>query len=224
METQAQPVQPVNTPPVSQSQNPIQEKKGSALKTVLIVLGVLLVLCVLCTVCGVVGTKIIADRTATLGTDLGNKALDGMENFVTSRMSDTINSAGSSLLAPDASQNGSTSSSNGLNGIVGSGTALPDGFPTDVPLMAGYKVISTSSQTVNNIKVMTVMLSIARTADDVKNYYKTELTNSGWKYDTGSFLFITSYTGTKGTRKLTVSVTGGTDTTKPNSLITISIQ
>lgn len=126
------------------------EKKDNTVKIVLIVVGVLVGL----------GVLAIVATTLLIGSFV-NRA--GKEAGVTG----TYNNESGTLKAND----GDTT----IN--YGSSSALPDGFPSDVPI---YQPSTILGSTKTNEELYTVSISTDDTPDKVGVYYKTELPNNGW--------------------------------------------
>ena len=114
----------------------------------------------------------------------------------------------------------SISGENGNEAEIGS-SKIPDGFPKDVPIYPGAKVLASTSIDGN----YSVALSTPDSKSQVEAYYKTTLANNGWVSENGSssaeFGGFSSLALVKdGSR---VGVTIGESTDKNQTTVTISV-
>ncbi|MEI6886602.1 MAG: hypothetical protein WCK31_00010 [bacterium] len=215
METNSQTVSasPISNTSQVQGQNPVQvKKKSNALLIVVIVIVVLLVLCGLCVGGTFLATKYVADNAEKAGKDLGNKVSNEIGNQINSKISDTVNSVGSDLINPDGTSDGA---------IVPT-VSLPDGFPTDIPLIPGYKLTTASKTTVTTGTQYMATLTVAKSSADVIAYYEEQLKAQGWTVNTSNLFFINSIVATKSGKQLTVTVIGGSDSKNANSMVSLT--
>ncbi len=79
---------------------------------------------------------------------------------------------------------------------------LPSDFPKDVEILAGSKVtVSSSTQTEIN-----VMFTTDKSAEEVKEFYKSSVGKNGWDIVSEQSMFGYSLTATKDSRELTVLI------------------
>ncbi len=198
MSEQVQNSQPVQAQP-TQPQQPAQgNKSNTALKVVLGILGCCLVLVI---VVGVAGALFARTASKTLTSKLTEKGVESViENQIEKETGkkidiDTNFDEGKFEVKGD---DGSTFS-------VGD-SKLPEGFPTDVPLYDGAKVVSSSksSTKIGNTFYMAV-LSTSDDVDTVNAYYKSALEDAGWKEEsTYNSSMGSTVTSKKGNTSLTV--------------------
>ena len=96
---------------------------------------------------------------------------------------------------------------NGNEVTVGSGTKLPDDFPSNIPLYKGTIITSTSA-TESGKKMYAVSLQTSDAFDKVLGYYKNELSSGGWKIiqEANVAAGYTMYAAENGTEQLSVMV------------------
>ncbi len=84
---------------------------------------------------------------------------------------------------------------------------LPSDFPSDVPIMDDAVIIASSSSSSRGEHTATLT---AKDFDKTEKFYKEQLEEEGWTIDDASTLTIgskiTTYTASKGTRKMTVGL------------------
>lgn len=83
----------------------------------------------------------------------------------------------------DVGMDGSMNFSNS-EGSVNVGSKVPADWPTDVPVIADSTVtMSGTGNEEGQQQASMIILESAKTADEVKTYYVTELKAQGWKID-----------------------------------------
>ncbi len=170
------------------------KKKDNTLKIVLIVVGAL------------VGLMILGGTVTTIfiGSLFGN-ATKGIKVTGT-------DDGGAVTIKSDNGQSTAT---------YGSDAAIPDGFPSDVPI---YEPSTTVYATKTDDKHYSVALKTADTTDKVFAYYRDELTKQGWTSTHES-----SYTGgnillyKKGDRSLSLSVSTQENEEVEKTFVNLSI-
>ncbi len=111
----------------------------------------------------------------------------------------------------------------GSSASIGTNISLPSGFPGDIPI---YKPssIKAAANDKKNTYAATYVANINYSAVD--NFYNTQLQNQGWQVDANSTGYsndkskLTNYT--KGSRSLSVIITGNSQDNQTTVIITVS--
>jgi len=92
--------------------------------------------------------------------------------------------------------------------IASEGSKLPDDYPKDVPVVAGAKVVMSSSAGTAQGTQSSLVLESPDSFDKTVAFYKKAIEDNGWKSDaTVSADKMTMISATKDTRHLVVQVT-----------------
>jgi uncharacterized membrane protein len=118
-------------------------------------------------------------------------------------------------------KNGSVNLNKDGNSVSIGNATVPAGFPSDVPIYPGSKVILSSKTKDGNYSVS---LTTTDSKSKVDSYYQTELSKNGWSASDGGEINSETFSGTsltKGSQKLGLITT--TETSKNQTLITITV-
>lgn len=104
------------------------------------------------------------------------------------------------------------------------GGKLPDGFPSDFPVLPGAKITSSWTSSDDNSKGISVVWETSDAPTKVADYYKTNIESKGWKV-TASFSSegTTTYSFEKGTTNGFVGIAEGEEG-KTNISVTIGVK
>lgn len=184
--------------PVQETKTTTVAKKGGMGKPVIII-AVILLLCCCCSV--IIGAIFLYQRNTGLG--IPGLNLPGMNNLGTGMtppgfFNPVPNGTGST-------GNGSTNDDDYLSTLP-SGT-IPTGFPTDVPIFTGSKVV----YGVKDNNEFVVSLAAKASAAEVTAFYKSELAKKGWTITSEQTFLGNLLTAEKGSNELSVIVYDATD-------------
>lgn len=180
--------------PVAETKTSTTTVKKSDSKKMIIVIVVLLLLCCCCSI--IVGAIYLYKR----GAQNDGYYTPGFFNSV-----------------PDTGSTGNTGSTDDLYS-----TTLPSGFPSDVPIYPGARIVFGVK---NDTDSYSASLSSTAAAGAVQDYYKNEIVKKGWTIENEGNIFGYVITASKGDRELNVVVLEVKDTDgKPVQSITLAVQ
>lgn len=101
---------------------------------------------------------------------------------------------------------------------------IPAGFPSDVPIYPGSKVVLASKTNQGNYSVS---LTTSDAKSKVDSYYQTELVNNGWTTADGNSIDFGTFSGSslvKGSQKLSLITNETKSSNKNQTMITITVE
>ncbi len=118
------------------------------------------------------------------------------------------------------------SSDDGSSFALGEDLALPDNFPSDVPIYSGASIVGTSSSEGEQGATFQVTLSTEDEFSAVSDYYKAAIVDEGWTLD-NSYTMTSGgqtaiYNASKEGRTLDIGVYYTEDDTQ--TMVTIAVQ
>jgi len=116
--------------------------------------------------------------------------------------------------------NYSATTADGATISVGEKTALPKDFPSDIPVLEGWKLQMVSGDPASHMT--TVLASSDKTLDDVAGFFKKELVAKGWKEVTGTNVpgMMRTMEFGKDKRMVTLMISASEDKTTSVNLVT----